>query len=470
MRSEDFDKKIKDASEHHFPAYDETAWGKMNQLLNEHLPRQKDRRRRFLFILFTVLFIGGATSIILINKQPASPSLADRKNTEINSTSNGSNNSASATGGERIQESSGNNNPQPGNTTGTNQTDIAETSSTQQTSADNQAIKGSFSQQKVIDEKSYEHITKSADKRTTKSTKKPSTYNRTQSPIKNNSIASAPLVVDDQSQSVPNQIVHYNTVNTPEAALTLLNTSVDIEQVKLNIPPTSSGSVIPEESIVDNSNPAPLPTQSSKNNKNKFLSKIGISVSAGPDISGVNVSKAGELTMGYGAGLSYAISKKFTVRTGLYVADKIYTADPEDYKPPKHYWTYYVDMEQVDADCRVLEWPIQVNYNFITGKNHNFFGSTGISSYFMKKESYYYHYYDQQGQYQYNGWSMENKNKHFFSIVTLSAGYEYRFNNKLSIMGEPYAKLPLTGVGFGKIMLNSAGVLFSVNYKPFEKR
>jgi len=35
---------------------------------------------------------------------------------------------------------------------------------------------------------------------------------------------------------------------------------------------------------------------------------------------------------------------------------------------------------------------------------------------------------------------------------------------------EPYVKLPIGGVGEGKVMLNSTGVLFTAAWKPFGKK
>lgn len=63
MQSEDFDKKIQDAAERHHPAYDEKAWMKMEQLLDEHMPVEKERKRRFLLILFFFLLLGGGAFI-----------------------------------------------------------------------------------------------------------------------------------------------------------------------------------------------------------------------------------------------------------------------------------------------------------------------------------------------------------------------------------------------------------------------
>ncbi|HQX73879.1 MAG TPA: hypothetical protein PK298_13305, partial [Chitinophagaceae bacterium] len=64
MQFEDFDKKIKEAAEHHHPAYDEMAWDKMEKLLDKHLPQKEDKKRRFIFFLLLFLFLGGAGIII----------------------------------------------------------------------------------------------------------------------------------------------------------------------------------------------------------------------------------------------------------------------------------------------------------------------------------------------------------------------------------------------------------------------
>jgi hypothetical protein len=94
----------------------------------------------------------------------------------------------------------------------------------------------------------------------------------------------------------------------------------------------------------------------------------------------------------------------------------------------------------------------------------------GISSFIMKKESYDYQYKTPAGQ----TWNylkeISNENKHFFSVLTLSGGYQYKINNRISLIAEPYIKLPLKGIGYGAIKLNSAGLLFTAAVKPFVKK
>ncbi|MBS1607461.1 MAG: hypothetical protein JSS70_01495, partial [Bacteroidetes bacterium] len=67
MQFDDFDKKIKEAAEHHHPAYEEKAWNQMEKLLDKHLPVEKDNRRRIIFLLLFLL-LGGLGVYLGISK------------------------------------------------------------------------------------------------------------------------------------------------------------------------------------------------------------------------------------------------------------------------------------------------------------------------------------------------------------------------------------------------------------------
>ena len=95
-------------------------------------------------------------------------------------------------------------------------------------------------------------------------------------------------------------------------------------------------------------------TKKQKNNSS-FANNFFISVSAGPDISKVG-DNTGEVRSAYGAGIGYQISKKFSVRTGFYAGRKVYTADPGDYHPPNNFWGYYPNLENIEANCKVLRY------------------------------------------------------------------------------------------------------------------
>ena len=69
MWDDEINKKIKDAADQYHPAYDETAWDKMELLLNEHLPVENKRRKKYFLLLFTALLLGGSFFIIIYYKQ-----------------------------------------------------------------------------------------------------------------------------------------------------------------------------------------------------------------------------------------------------------------------------------------------------------------------------------------------------------------------------------------------------------------
>ena len=43
MQFEEFDNKIREAADHHHPAYHEDAWEKMEKLLKKHMPEEKEK-------------------------------------------------------------------------------------------------------------------------------------------------------------------------------------------------------------------------------------------------------------------------------------------------------------------------------------------------------------------------------------------------------------------------------------------
>ncbi|MBK5273380.1 MAG: hypothetical protein JJE22_20450, partial [Bacteroidia bacterium] len=205
----------------------------------------------------------------------------------------------------------------------------------------------------------------------------------------------------------------------------------------------------------------------SRKQRDKKKNTFFLSFSTAPDVSVAGSGKAGKLKFTYGAGLGFTYHNKFTLRTGFYTGRKIYSASPGEYHPPASFWSYYPNLENVDADCRVYEIPLLLSYNFGNSLKQNWFGTAGLSSYLMKRETYQYTYKNASGQYMYNDWTINNQNKHYFSVLTLSAGYQRNINQTFSLMVEPYLKIPLSGIGYGNVKLNSAGLLFSAAIKPF---
>jgi len=274
----------------------------------------------------------------------------------------------------------------------------------------------------------------------------------------------APTSTADQTLAIsPNPSI--NTSNDK-------NLSSPVSQNKAEIKPDEKEKQTTELTLEPNQKSLAQQTENTSTKKTKIKKGNGLffSLSAGPDVGAVGLNNIGRLKFAAGIGIGYKISDRLSLQTGFYSSRKIYTAPAYDYKAPAWWWSYYPTLESVDANCKVYEIPLLVNYNFTRNKKANWFGTAGLSSYLMKKEAYDYNYKTNTGQLATRSWVYNNENKHYFSVLTLAGGYERNLNKQLSLSFSPYFKIPLKGIGFGNVKLNSAGVLVSANFKPFVKK
>ncbi|MCU0321223.1 MAG: hypothetical protein MUE72_02335 [Chitinophagaceae bacterium] len=198
-----------------------------------------------------------------------------------------------------------------------------------------------------------------------------------------------------------------------------------------------------------------------------FLSKLDIGFLVAADATTDGKNAARKLSTGFGILLSYPLSKKLSLTTGFAVAKKVYNADSTSYKVTYSLGSRYF-LTDIDATCIVYEVPLQLNYLVAQKGKNSFYSSVGLSTYFMKKEDYIYTYlyYNNLVKYPY---VFENANNHLFSILNLSAAYRRSINENLAYQIMPYAKIPLTGIGNGKVNLYSFGLGVSFHYTGKKK-
>ncbi len=141
----------------------------------------------------------------------------------------------------------------------------------------------------------------------------------------------------------------------------------------------------------------------------------------------------------------------------------------EDFTAPKGSWISYYKLENVEGYCRMWEVPLLARYTVSESAKRSFFLSAGLSSYFMTKENYDFSYY-YNGQPVVRNSAYDSKDTHVMSILHLSAGFENRISKSWSLQVEPYAKIPLGGVGLGNIQLSSFGLNFSIQHRQPSKK
>lgn len=473
MQDNELDKLINDAANQHHPPYDDEAWGKMLVLLDKHLPQKKDRRRPFIFLL---LFLLLGTAVLLGVLQPWNNS----KNT-VTSTA-----TSAKAGGAAVLPGNDNNttatapgatvNKEASVTPGTTVQDVITSGEKTSTPEDITATGGSSTTkgrspqaQSSADDEVLESVTK--NKFTSKS----------RSVIK---IKKPGASAGEDEAGNPSAKPNKKPQAKPDAGEQTVPASEDVaakeeKAVSPSVQPVDAAVTVNKEAeknkqpekkdsaITKQQNSVTASVNKKEKKDRSFTNNFALTFSTGADMSFVDLNNPGKIKLFYGAGAAYSVGKHLKVAAGFYVSKKIYNAAPDQYKFPNG--AVYPYLKEINADCNVYEIPLSVYYNFKQHKNHNWFAGAGISSLLMKKEHYDYLYKTPTGQSYTYARTVVDENKHYFSVVTISAGYQYKLNNRISLIAEPYFKLPLGGVGAGQIKLNSTGLLFTAAVKPFAR-
>ena len=198
-------------------------------------------------------------------------------------------------------------------------------------------------------------------------------------------------------------------------------------------------------------------------NNGFFIGLIG-----GFDASTVKFNYASNVGYNIGGSLGYRFNNHWSVQTGAIYTQKNYKLKGQDFHPPKGSWISYFEIETVDGYCKMWDVPIIATYHFTGNSNGNTFLSVGASSYFMKNENYnYLYFYNNQYYTRTNNYT--STDQHLLGLLHISAGIEKPIGKNITSIIEPYAKIPLSGVGFGSIQLSSFGLNFSIQYKQPKK-
>ncbi len=201
------------------------------------------------------------------------------------------------------------------------------------------------------------------------------------------------------------------------------------------------------------------PTNSkTKTNKGFYAGFIG-----GPDLSTVKFQSVEKLGYSLGALIGYRFNKQLSVETILLWDKKFYYTEGKYFSKDQLYVPPYTDILNVNGNCNMFEIPISIRYDFASGANHGFFITGGLSSYLMKEQNYTAMVDSNGSQWPYS-FSSSQPSNYFFSIIQLSAGYEFAVSGKTKIRIEPYVKIPLQGVGIGSLPISSTGLYLGITH------
>jgi hypothetical protein len=207
-----------------------------------------------------------------------------------------------------------------------------------------------------------------------------------------------------------------------------------------------------------------------KKTKKKFPSDFFVVASIGAEASSTKLLsfKNSTIMPRYGFAIGYQINKKLSVQSGFFASAKKYIAAGSNYNIKSSSYLSTVNLISADANCKVYEVPLSIQYDFLSKQNLQLYSSVGLSTYFMKNENYVYtveHYGNIYATkpYDYTG------NKHLFSVLNFSFGVKKKIKSNLFIQASPTVNIPLGGVGEGRIKLFSTSLNVGVKYFPFKK-
>lgn len=207
-----------------------------------------------------------------------------------------------------------------------------------------------------------------------------------------------------------------------------------------------------------------LPVPMEAEEKKELLKRgFALKLTYSPDFSSIGYFKPDKPGSNFGLLGEYFIGKRWSISTGAIYSKKIYFNEEGD-----GYGYSSSPTDRLDADCRVIDIPLNIHYYAQQADNHSLYLTAGASSYMMLRENYYYTKTGTSGPW---SWSEEikNENSHWFSILNLSIGYERRISQHIFLQLEPFLKAPMSGVGEGKVDLVSTGAFLNLKYQFIPK-
>ncbi|MEO8855185.1 MAG: hypothetical protein ABI359_15490 [Ginsengibacter sp.] len=186
-----------------------------------------------------------------------------------------------------------------------------------------------------------------------------------------------------------------------------------------------------------------------------------VGINAGPDFSKV---KSGNFkSPGFSAGivLGYRINRKIFAETGFSIGSKYYSSDGQLFNEEGASMPDGMVIMDLQGYSRILEIPLKIGYNIYKKNKESFFISTGVSAYIMTMEKNNYDVMMNGNPGKMVGLYQKNNVK-TPAAFNLSLGWEHQLRPLVKLRIEPYLKLPLQGIGVGKLPVTSTGIQIGI--------
>lgn len=434
-------------------------WATLNKELDRVLPQEKKKRRIIFWWLLPALLVGGGITYALLQpgQHLADTTAEQAKPYSSETQSNTQNNKAPIASENQVEPAKENN---QGN--GTENTGQSITNSVPATKQSVQA---------KPDAGALQNLNRTVKANTGSSLKK--AENRHNQALQASGKPST--VLPALSNLTEANRTEAATATGKQVSADLAASSVPVQQeakketIKEETPTNQTVTEPAKEAVTEPTVAAETPAEKKKTLLPKQGRGWSFSLLGGIDKSTVKFKYGYKPGVNAGLMIGYHFNDTWALKTGVIYTQKNYKMAGEDFTAPKGTWVSYYKLDQVEGYCRMWEVPLLLSRTIRnTGKKRTTL-SAGLSSYFMTQEDYDYYYY-WNGNPVSRGATYNSTDTHILSLIHLSVGFENRISKTLSLEIEPYAKIPLGGVGYGSIKLSSFGINFSVQYRQPAKK
>ncbi len=160
----------------------------------------------------------------------------------------------------------------------------------------------------------------------------------------------------------------------------------------------------------------------------------------------------------------YRFTNRLSVESGIAWNNKQYYTTGDYFDKSRTGISPESKIIYANGGCTMFEIPINARYDVVSRPKSNLFLTAGVSSYIMKDESYSYYA-------EHNGWyydadkSYRNSGANWLKVANLSIGFQHSLSRHMDLRIEPYAKLPLNGLGIAKLPILSTGISAGITRK-----
>jgi hypothetical protein len=192
------------------------------------------------------------------------------------------------------------------------------------------------------------------------------------------------------------------------------------------------------------------------------LSSWGIGLSAGPDLASVNANGSTAYGLNAGMALDYRLGKRWVFQGSAQYLLKNYIADQREYVAPPGFWPGKMYPQSTEGTCDMLQWSVDVRYNWLAQAKWKAFLGAGSSSWTILREQYEF-YYTKYYPGQVHNWSSGQNKNYWFALGQFNLGVERSLRPGLGLQVNWFAQMPFQGVGNGKVEIYSSGVGFMLH-------